>query len=454
MPGASALVVHVGDERFRGRLVSRDPRVDVRDFGARGDGATDCTQAFRLAAAEAARRGVPLYVPQGVWVLRGRVSVAPTATDPYGFPSFAVFGDGPAATTILIDDFAGFTPPDAVFDVTTANASIEIFDLTINTNFLAPPDAGLHIVRCSGAPALMMRDVSVFGDSGAPTNVSSILYVPTASTVPPSVAIFGSQDRNAYAFVFWPRILGGASIPRYVAVLVDVSLLTQPIAFGPDGSGKPILASSMLLVGVLSDELDLRSDLATPTIYIAGSELGLTLRSGTAVASSSRLVPLSVTADTTTPARLYASACSVEGSLTLSSPGGGEVRVFLGDSQVLMTTAPSINAGTVLSLSNCLYSAPAPTGTGRVVRDGWLMASVAWDPPALNAGQYTTVVVSVPGAQLGKAAHAAHSAALPNGTFLSAAVTGANTVTVTLWNFSASVVDVPAGTLTVWVRET
>lgn len=72
------------------------PLVDVKDFGARGDGTTDDTSAIAaaIAAAEAGRK--TLYFPTGSYLLNGSGSTIFTITKP-----LTVRGDGPSSLLLL-----------------------------------------------------------------------------------------------------------------------------------------------------------------------------------------------------------------------------------------------------------------------------------------------------------------------------------------------------------------
>lgn len=73
-------------------------------------------------------------------------------------------------------------------------------------------------------------------------------------------------------------------------------------------------------------------------------------------------------------------------------------------------------------------------------------SSSSWDPPAVAAGAYVTANFTVTGAALGDAVIASF-AADTTGLVLSAHVSAANTVTVTLRNLTGSTVNLNAATL-------
>jgi hypothetical protein len=87
---------------------------------------------------------------------------------------------------------------------------------------------------------------------------------------------------------------------------------------------------------------------------------------------------------------------------------------------------------------------PGPVGT-------FLAATLAWTPGAVTNGSNVQTTVTVNGAMVTSPAWAAWSAALPAGVILTAQVTAANTVTVTLLNLSGSTQTIAAGTVTATV---
>lgn len=85
-----------------------------------------------------------------------------------------------------------------------------------------------------------------------------------------------------------------------------------------------------------------------------------------------------------------------------------------------------------------------------------LVTRTPWDPPSVASGASTSTTVTVSGAAIGDAAEALLSvpgSGLPSGVVVTADVTAANTVTVTLFNLSGSARDVSPATLRVSVRK-
>lgn len=91
-------------------------------------------------------------------------------------------------------------------------------------------------------------------------------------------------------------------------------------------------------------------------------------------------------------------------------------------------------------ITKLVQGPPGPPGT--------LKSSAAWTPGTFASGTSVSTAVTVAGAALGMAALGAFSLALPAGVVVSAAVTAANTVTVTLLNLSGAGATLAAGTVT------
>jgi hypothetical protein len=89
-------------------------------------------------------------------------------------------------------------------------------------------------------------------------------------------------------------------------------------------------------------------------------------------------------------------------------------------------------------------------GTWKAFGDSILNATQTWDPPSLTSMTKTDITVSVPGAVLGDFAVASHSLDI-TGCMLTAIVSAASTVTVSLLNISGGSINVGLGTLAVRV---
>ena len=81
----------VGYQRGDRPLPEPEPEVSVADFGAVGDGETDCTEAFQKAIAEAA--GKAIGIPEGTYVISDRLQLFDSGT--------ALLGEGMEKTILL-----------------------------------------------------------------------------------------------------------------------------------------------------------------------------------------------------------------------------------------------------------------------------------------------------------------------------------------------------------------
>lgn len=86
---------------------------------------------------------------------------------------------------------------------------------------------------------------------------------------------------------------------------------------------------------------------------------------------------------------------------------------------------------------------------GQALRLRFLTGNASWDPGSVNSGAVASTTVTVTGAAIGNTAIASFTVALPAGVMMLAAVTAANTVTVTLLNQSGTAVNLDTGTLRV-----
>jgi len=81
---------------------------------------------------------------------------------------------------------------------------------------------------------------------------------------------------------------------------------------------------------------------------------------------------------------------------------------------------------------------------------GQVKVTTTWNPSSVNSLGTTTTTVTVQGAAVGNFAWASFSLSL-GGLLISAEVTAANTVTVTLFNPTTAAVDLASGTLAILV---
>lgn len=88
---------------YRGRSVTErlDDYLSVKAFGAKGDGATDDTQAFKDALASAVTSGgAHLLIPDGTYVISEALSVSGVGV--------SIVGDGPSLSRVLFQAPSGY----------------------------------------------------------------------------------------------------------------------------------------------------------------------------------------------------------------------------------------------------------------------------------------------------------------------------------------------------------
>lgn len=125
VPGSTTSVA--SPDTFGQFFAKSSPWIDIKhpDYGAKGDGVTDDTQAIKdaIAAAGTAEDAPPIFIPEGVYIVSSTITV----------PSYTVlFGVGPSSIVKVKDNAAaGFS----VFQVTAAGANgIRFRDFAIHGN--------------------------------------------------------------------------------------------------------------------------------------------------------------------------------------------------------------------------------------------------------------------------------------------------------------------------------
>jgi hypothetical protein len=128
--------------------------ISVRDYGAVGDGATDCTEAFATAVADiGARGGGSIFIPPGTYLVGASISMP---------ANVVLYGDGQASIVKRSADIADGV---GLFDIATQN--VELFDFTIDGDVTV--SAGLRYDQFAYDPmhALLTKNTSVWVHAGA-----------------------------------------------------------------------------------------------------------------------------------------------------------------------------------------------------------------------------------------------------------------------------------------------
>ncbi|MDR1259626.1 MAG: gluconolaconase [Tannerellaceae bacterium] len=134
-------------------LPSMDSWVNIRDLGAKGDGETDDTEAFRRAIATHRH----IYVPQGWYRLTGTIRMAPGTT---------LIGLHPFGTQFVLKEsepaFSGFGPPQPVVESSAGGDDI-LNGIGINTGGYNYRAVGCKWLAGEGS---LMNDVKFVGGHG------------------------------------------------------------------------------------------------------------------------------------------------------------------------------------------------------------------------------------------------------------------------------------------------
>jgi sugar lactone lactonase YvrE len=127
--------------------------VNVRSLGAKGDGATDDTEAFRRAIAD--HRAI--YLPTGSYVISDTLTLRPDTV---------IIGLHPLVTALVLLDrteaFQGVGPPKAVLETPKGGTNV-VIGIGVYTNGINPRAAGVKWMAGSHS---MMNDVRFLGGHG------------------------------------------------------------------------------------------------------------------------------------------------------------------------------------------------------------------------------------------------------------------------------------------------
>jgi hypothetical protein len=178
----------------------------VEDFGAVGDGVTDNTDAFVKAIA-ATTPGHTLYVPEGTFLVTGRVDIT---------QGIAIRGAGPTRTVIH-----------SAHDRDTFRISGEDPVQVATLSAAASKDAGT--VQVASADGLAAGDlvqlyrpdevaqiVEVAEVSGSQLTITGVLYsdFPEGSTVERHNMVYGAGVEDLKNIVDWPELDGYAGVAK------------------------------------------------------------------------------------------------------------------------------------------------------------------------------------------------------------------------------------------------
>jgi hypothetical protein len=207
-----AVVIGPG-ERLEGGYWSLEPRINVRTYGATGDGVTNDLTAFQNALAAAA--GGTLYIPGGTYRLSKRL--APVS-------SVRIVGDG-IGNTILKNDGTGIPPDNIAIDIRgTLGVNYAINSTTEGASTVTTTTAANAGHFTAGANIALSGEL-LFGDY-VPFWLTTVISVNSGTGV---ITLTDRLPRADYTLVHQITAL-----PRYIEVADltiakagDVGLLTK-----------------------------------------------------------------------------------------------------------------------------------------------------------------------------------------------------------------------------------
>jgi hypothetical protein len=211
--------------------------VNVKDFGAKGDGATNDAGAFSAAIAAVATTGQAIYVPAGTYVIGSVLSTT---------GHLNMFGDGEKSVL----DFSGVTSGSSGITVTGTATEIQV---------VSSASAGNLSVVFATAPSLTTGDVFFLFDDAVLWNSIRPYYYDgewlecrevsgnTASTTNPLYSSY-SATVNAYKLVSKPKVSfrnlklnGGANIFGLLKItFCDKPILENVIVYNENYQGVEI----------------------------------------------------------------------------------------------------------------------------------------------------------------------------------------------------------------------
>lgn len=211
--------------------------INVKDFGAVGNGSTDDAAAFQNAITAVATTGQALYVPAGTYVINGVLSTT---------GHLNMFGDGEKSVL----DFSG---------VTSASSGITVTGTVSEIQTVSSASAGNLSVVFSSSPSLVTGDVFILFDDAVLWNSIRPYYYTgewlecrgvsgtTAYTTNPLYSSYAATV-NAYKLVSKPKVSfrnlklnGGANIFGLLKItFCDKPILENVIVYNENYQGVEI----------------------------------------------------------------------------------------------------------------------------------------------------------------------------------------------------------------------
>lgn len=221
--------------------------INVKDYGAVGDGVADDTDAFRDAIAEAAGR--PVYVPAGEYIITEQIQVLSTDTVGLSGPGLHLIGDGMVATIInnhCTDESLFYLDAAVTSPAVHAQMGVCVEKLAVlRDDFPASDSSAFEIHNCYQArfDQVMIRNQGAHGihmlngdipDDG--WNMVSLNNVWIEACQGWGIKADGASSRNEGSFTVCRNVfLQGNGLNEYVAVTAITNATTGVVTAAGHG---------------------------------------------------------------------------------------------------------------------------------------------------------------------------------------------------------------------------
>jgi len=442
--------------------------VDVREFGATGNGVTDdITNIIAAVNAAAAAGGGTVFFPAGTYAVSAAIPMKNNV-------SYVGAGWASVIKSIGQDNVLGEASP------TAAVVNVTIRDLQINGN--------------KGAVTAQGDDALQNGIRWNQVGYSRIINVYVHDTVFNGISIYNASDDNIVAWnrienVGRPGAIGtqtgiflefGADRNRVICNRISTTL--QYGIWESDGGAAVYdnLIEGNFINGATGDGIRVGDDAVSSSItgtkikantiegLVGSGSVGIRVfHTGLGIVSNVCIEANTVAGNPDDG--IYVDGINVvqtiiTGNHVHDNHGGGIIvdgvdtivadNVSVGNGlQYSDTGVRTIAHGNILDTSG-KYNVlpPASMSGGLAIGNGTnivshLSATTTWAPPSVGNGTAGSTTVTVGGAAIGDTVLVGFSRSVPGGALLVGAVTSPNTVTVTLFNMTGSSVQLASGTL-------
>lgn len=420
-----------------GDVITKGPWVDVRAYGAKGDGSTDDASAIQ-AALNATTDGRQIFFPSGTYIVGTTLFIPGGRT---------LRGGGGQSTTLKLKDSSNCAL--VAVPGTWPQYNIHIIDLNFDGNKANQTSGGDALVDMTGAQSPLLFNVQIANSksrgyradasaSGAGGTVGHHLYrVVVAGCESAGINMKGAGSSNFYDVMIlstngYGLLLESHTESRFVGVVCDLNSNNMKLDTAQFNCFTNCQTYSPLVT--YGQDLIIEGN----SIFNQFSNCSFQGNGAGAVQNQIALRGSSGVTDNTFV------NCYTRNSATNS---------LVIENQASITRNSFVNC----DFSNASVSIGANAignefiqvrGVGSVIKRH-LSATAVWDPPNLTNGSVASTTVTVTGAAVGDIAYAAHSSIGANNVIISANVQAADTVRVVLRNDTGGALDIASGTLRV-----